>query len=381
MRNLIVSNVVATLVLAGCGPSTTPPDAPKPTSIAQPTRSIHLRASFDDDPTTYIGRFLPDNVSEGDLDENLGAVTRCSAFIKPKVVNASQELDELMYASRSAGGSLGIPVVAKITGESDSQAALRVKYSIAKKMQAEVDAAGLDRCCKEQPDQCTKRYIGEFVSGSGEVFQAATRDASTEAEGATRQVTGDFEMKDSSSWRKVTGFKDMYFAFQATASMSGLAASTPSTDADCGYCDNLPSSLDGKYFCGLSPDAPSEAMSRDYAMRNAREQVVKYLGEYVTSKSETAATLMKGYTEDAQKVTAMSEGLASRVKDQKWCKAQTTSTPEGQKYRSRVLAFVANDQLKSAAKEAVESAIASEEKSGSKRLTKEQLAAIRAAVE
>jgi hypothetical protein len=208
----------------------------------------------------------------------------------------------------------------------------------------------------------------------------ASEDKNAEAEGAARGVSGELEMKDSVAWRKVTGFKEMYFAFQASASMGGLAqASGAASDGDCGFCDNIPSSLDGKYFCGISPDAPSEPMSRDYAMRNAREQVVKYMGEYLTTKSETAATLMKGYTEDAQKVTAMSDGLASRVKDQKWCKAQTTNTPDGLKYRSRVLAFIPNDQLKAATKEAVEAAI--EKEGGAKRLTKEQIAAIRAAVE
>jgi len=158
----------------------------------------------------------------------------------------------------------------------------------------------------------------------------------------------------------VSSFKNTYFAFPTAAAMGSLngasLASSRGSD-DCGWCDNLPSNLDGKYFCGISPDAPSEPMSRDYAMRNAREQVVKFMGEYLTSRSKTQSSLLKGYTDDVQLISAGAEGIASRVKDQRWCKAQTTNTPDGLKYRSRVLAFLPNDQLEGAAKDAIETLI------------------------
>jgi hypothetical protein len=41
-------------------------------------------------------------------------------------------------------------------------------------------------------------------------------------------------------------------------------------------------------------------MARDLAMRNAREQVVKFLGEYSTTASSSGASLVKGYLEDMQ---------------------------------------------------------------------------------
>jgi hypothetical protein len=251
-------------------------------------------------------------------------------------------------------------------------------------MQSEVDAAGLDRCCREQPDQCSKRFIGEFVMGSGQVYQQSGSDSEASAGGTVQGVTGDVEIKGSVAWKKVSSFKDMYFAFQAGAALGQLSLSaSPSTGPagggnDCGWCDSIPSSLDGKYFCGISPDAPSESMSRDYAMRNAREQVVKYMGEYLSTRSKTLASLVKGYEDDVQLISAGAEGLASRVKDQKWCKAETTNTPDGVRYKTRVLAFLPNDQLDGAAKDAIETLIS--KRKAANAITPDQEKALRAIV-
>ena len=64
-------------------------------------------------------------------------------------------------------------------------------------------------------------------------------------------------------------FNAKVLAYGPSAGLTELAGA-PAAD-DCGWCERIPSSLDGKFFCGVSPDAPSEAMSRDLAMRNARE--------------------------------------------------------------------------------------------------------------
>jgi len=359
MRGMI--GIFAAVGAVSCGgAATTPPAAPAPSTLVRPARNIHLRASFDDDPATYIGRFIPDELADGEVDENVAVASRCSQFIKPKVVTSSQEMDEVMFASQKASGSLGVPAAVQASASRESSTALRVKYAIAKKMQSEVDATGLERCCREQPDQCSKRYIGEFVMGTGEVYQQAGNDTQANAGGQYHAVNAEVEVKDSVAWKRVSSFKNTYFAFQSAAAMGSLngasLASSRGSD-DCGWCDNLPSNLDGKYFCGISPDAPSEPMSRDYAMRNAREQVVKFMGEYLTSRSKTQSSLLKGYTDDVQLISAGAEGIASRVKDQRWCKAQTTNTPDGLKYRSRVLAFLPNDQLEGAAKDAIETLI------------------------
>jgi hypothetical protein len=379
MRGVVRAVPLLAAILACGAGAVTPVSAPAPSTLVQPARSIHLRVSFDDDPKTYLGRFIPDALSDAEVDESSAVATRCSQFIKPKIVNSDQELDEVMYASRKASGSLGVAAVAQVSASHDDTSTLRVKYVIAKKMQSEVDAEGLDRCCREQPDQCTRRYIGEFVMGSGQIYQQAEKSTQAGAGGAFHAVTGEVDVKDSVAWKRVSAFKDMFFAFQAAASVNELSSAASSgADDRCGWCDAIPSSLDGKFFCGISPDAPSESMSRDYAMRNAREQVVRYIGEYLSIRSKTQASLLKGYTDDQQLVAASAEGLASRVKDQKWCRPQTSNTPDGLRYQTRVLAFLPNDQLEGAAKDAVQTFIAKKKAANS--ITPDQENGLRALV-
>ncbi len=357
MRRVVRAVPVLAALLA-CGGGVTAPVAPTQGTLVMPTRGIHLRASFDDDPRTYVGRFIPDGVKESEIDETAAVATRCSPFIKPRMVNANQEIDEVMYASQKVSGALGILVVGQVNASHEDINALRVKYVVSRRMQSEVDAEGLERCCRDQPDQCSKRYIGGFVMGSGQIYEQAGAVNQAGAGASVHGVSAEVEVKDSVAWKRVSTFKDMFFAFQAGAGMGQLAVSTVGgADDACGWCDMLPSSLDGKYFCGVSADAPSESMSRDYAMRNAREQVVKYLGEYLSTQSKTQSSLLRGYTDDVQLLSAGAEGLASRVKDQKWCKPQTTNTPDGARYRTRVLAFLPNDQLQGAARDAVETLI------------------------
>ena len=111
----------------------------------------------------------------------------------------------------------------------------------------------------------------------------------------------------------------------------------------CSFCDNIPQSLDGTYFCGVSSASPSESAARDAAMRSAREQAVKYLGEYVSTRATTASDAFRGYLADKEIVTTAAAGLATHVKDQKWCKAEPSDSPDGTLYRSRVLAFLPNE--------------------------------------
>jgi hypothetical protein len=369
---------VFVILIAACGGTQDPvAHAPQPSTLTNvvPSRNIHLRATFDDDPTAYVGRFVPDGAKNEDLDENGATTTRCSKFFKPKVVNTNQEMDEVMYVSRQAAASLGIVPVASVTASTGTSSTLRVKYTITKKIQVETDAEGLDACCKADAKQCSGTIIGEFVMGSGEIMQASSADDSVHGSGITPKVKGGADYKDSTSWKRVSTFKDMYFAFQTTATMGRLAAGdTNAKSDDCSWCDTLPGSLDGKYFCGVSPDAPSESMARDLAMRNAREQTVKFLGEYLTTQSRTTSSL-KGILDDQQFVTAAAQGLASRVKDEKWCKAEQVPTPDGAKYRSRVLAFFPNAQTQGAAKDAIETIISTRKAAG--KLTPAQEADLR----
>ena len=149
----------------------------------------------------------------------------------------------------------------------------------------------------------------------------------------------------------------MYFAFLTTG-----AALPASADASCGWCDNIPPSPEGVYFCGVSPPAPSEAMARDLAMRNAREQVVKLVGEYLSTQATSEASLVQGYLGDRQATSAAASGIASQVKDTRWCPAATTNPPEGPKYTSKVLAFLSHADRKQAALSLLDAMIAAGER-------------------
>ena len=356
-------------LVAACGAANIPPAALQSSTLAAPSRGLHLRAAFDDDASAYVGRFLPDDLPPGEVDENAGATTRCSKFFKTRVVNVDQTLDESMDASNHARASLGVPPLAALAGREDAASKLRVRYHLTKKLLVEPDADKLDACCHADPSQCTGRILGEFYQGSGEIMQASTEASSGRGSMAAEGVVAGGDASEAKGWKRVSTFKDMYFAFQTTKTASGLAAGKGADASDCSWCDKLPGSLDGKYFCGVSPDAPAESMSRDLALRHAREQVVQFLGEKISTESKSTASLMAGYLDDKESVSAMASGVASRVKDERWCREQVP-TPEGMKTRSRVLAFVPNAQLADATRDAVTALVQAKKAAG--KLTKPQ---------
>jgi hypothetical protein len=340
VRTILSAALVTSLVVVSCGGATSQTATVHAESLRlqPPSRSIQLRAAFDKDPSLYIGRFVPDSVAPADIDENAGVVTRCSKFIKPKVVETQQDLDETMFVSHRASASLGFPVFASIDAASAGRDEVRVRYSLTKKIQSDIDADGLDRCCKADPSQCSKTIIGEFVMGTGDVLQSANAANRVSTDVKTpKPMTAQADYRSTDGWKKQTSFNDVYFAFltQPTPLAMGQVASAPN---DCSWCDSVPGSLDGTYFCGVSPDAPDEAASRTLAMRSAREQVVQYLGQSISVTSVSTSNALAGALAEHEVVLAASAGIASQVKDTKWCK-ELTPTPDGVKVRSKVLAF------------------------------------------
>ena len=303
-----------------------------------PSRSIQLRAAFDKDPSVYIGRFIPDSVADSEVDENTAMTTRCSKYIKPKYVEAQQQMDETMFISHKASASLGLPVVATINATSDGRDEVRVKYSLTKKIQSEIDADELAQCCQADSSQCSRRIIGEFLLGTGDVLQSAKETDTLSADvKVPKPITASADYGSDDGWKKKTSFKDVYFAF-LTETTSLAPAAGAANPADCSWCDTIPGSLDGKYFCGVSPDTDGESAARTFALRAAREQVVQYLGQSISVKSTTISYALSSALSDKEVVSAAAEGIASEVKDQKWCK-ERIPTPDGEKIRSKVLAF------------------------------------------
>lgn len=327
--------------------------------VPTPDKSVFMRASFDDDPSNYIGRFLPDSLKPEEVDENQGVTTRCSDFITYKEVGASGSYDEYYNSSTTAGGSVGVPGVASASAQAGQGSTVRVRYDLQKKMRAEIaDKEGFEKCCAAAG--CPAFIIGEFYKGTGEMYQAVGAQAGFDGEGMTPEVMGEVSFKDEVAWRRSNKFQDVYFAFRKQR-VTLAEASDPS---DCSWAQSVPTSLDGTYFVGISEPSASEATARDIAMRNARTQVVKFIGEFLTSSMKTKTSAVEGVLEDETVVTSAAEGLVSRVKDKKWCAPERLDTPKGSMYIVKVLAYLPNEEKAAATQETAKSVEESLKSSG-----------------
>jgi hypothetical protein len=387
MRTRILSSSFGALVIVACGGNASAPSPAAPTSSAvqgvAPSRNIHLRAAFDDNPTIYVGRFVPGDVKGPELDENRAAQTVCSKHFKVNEVGASQELDELVYASSQASGAVGLAAAGAVggaRGDRQSGGVLRVHYKITKKFQVQAEPEGLAACCSKNPGACTNLVVGEFLRGSGEIYATANEERNASGELGVPPVAAKASYSDTSQWRKVQSFQDTYFAFLPVATgdvnvdaKRQAAQAAEQSEKSCEFCNKLPQSDMGLYFCGVSSPSPEEAAGRDNAMQNARTQVVRWLGERLETSSKSLSTTAKGLVTDERFTTAVAKGVASRVKDEKYCSEKENSPEHRTVYR--VLTFVPNDALVEAGQMAVDEVAAT--KSG---LSDKDKAAAREAV-
>lgn len=368
---MIKRNAVLALLLAGCGGANqtveradTPGDSP--VRIDPPKKSVYIRASFDGDPSPFVGRFLPDGTAVTDIDENGAAQTRCSKFIGYEEVKAGGSFDEVFNASTGVAASLGFVAVGQASLTAGQNAGVRVRYTLDKKMRSVVkDADGLDQCCKAAPDQCSDLMVGEFLSGTGEVFQFAGSESGLQASGLLQGGgQGDFDFKNGVAWKRASKFDGLYFAFRTQAARLGGPSLAKADPADCSWADNVPSSLDGTYFVGMSPAVASEATARDKAQLNAQVQAVRYLGQFIQTSVKTKSSAMAGYLEDEENIQAVAQGLTRRLKAEKFCKADAVETPDGLMYTTKVLVFFPKSEEKAAAESAVDMAAADLKKDG-----------------
>jgi len=305
--------------------------------VPPPDKSVFLRASFDDDPSSYLGRFLPDNLQPNEVDENQAVSTRCGEFITMKEVNASGTYDEYYNSSTAAGGSVGVAGVASASAGGGQTSTVRVRYELTKKMQAKItDQAAFERCCKEAG--CPSFIVGEFFKGTGSVFQAVGAQAGFSGEGISPSgVTGELDFKDEVAWKRQSNFTDVYFAFRKQR--VGLGDANGGGADDCAWVNSIPTDLDGTYFVGISVPAATESTARNLAVTDARQQAIRYLGESITTSTRLNTSAMEGILSDNTTLTAAAGGIANYVKDKKWCAAEKLDTPEGAKYVARVLAY------------------------------------------
>lgn len=353
MKKMAILLVGASLMTVACSGS----DKAKPTTefgpeLNGPRKAVYLRASFDDDPTHFIGRFLGNSLEESDIDENRGIQTECSKFVTYKEVNASGTFDEYYNSSTEVTAGFGMnPDVSKLTngttGDGNfghkSGSAVRVQYELTRKLVANIeDPVGFKTCCESSPDNCTDRYIGEFWYGTGELYENKGRSTGGDAKIENQVASGGLTVADGWAWKRATTFNDVFFAFRVTNRTSGEVDS-------CNWADRPPKSDDGQYFVGVSPASPEEDIARTMAMRHARTQAIQYLGEFITATSSNNASVIEGYVQSENVVKSTAEGMANFVKDDRWCPAEKVETPEGVKYITKVLTFFPNAKKAEAA--------------------------------
>jgi hypothetical protein len=315
--------------------------------VAAP-RSLWLRSTFDTDPSLYIGRFLGDVVTPDRLDESAGQQKSCSRFVKYKTVGGGGVLyDEYYNASTGASISAKIPQIATVSVGAQVDRTVRVKYQIDQKLVSYIDDPdGFQACCMRAPDQCTARYIGEFVSGVGAVYFGSGRSVGGKVgmdlaiSGIDSKIFPSLEVKDARTWERSVVFpQPVYFGFKVYD--NAFTGQLP--DWTCESTEVPRSSL-GYYFVGVSEVLDSAAQARDAAATNARRQVVQFLGEQVAtgSTSTTASSTALGTRlQNDTFVTTAAAGLARFVQVVRECPTQVP-LPSGYSYSSKVLAFVPN---------------------------------------
>jgi hypothetical protein len=349
--SVIATFVVATALIglpAHAGGKTRVP----PPEFVPPTANFHLRAAFDTDPVAYLGRFVPDDALVP--DEAAARKTACSQHITVRRVGGGGvEYDEIFEASSAAAIGLGLPRTDLILGGTSGQAAsLRAKYTLTTKMVADIsDPVAFASCCRQNPSECTGRFVSEFIEGTGTIWAARSSSADASVLKALQAGGLDVQAHGGVAWGRARNFPNpVYFAFRVTE--------VPKVDCKA-LIDSPPQSDKGLYFGSISEPMPSEKLAREAAMAGAREQAVKYLGEAIAMGS-VSSTVISGPAnqavarfEDEQFVRRAAEGIARYVKDEISCVEESPSV-SGPRFTVRTLALLPKGALDDAARAALE---------------------------
>ena len=239
-----------------CGPKVA---GPQSMSIA-PSSNVYLRNAFDMDPSSYIGRFVADG--DNNLDEASGMSMSCSQHISYRFVEGGGvKYNEILNVSTSVAAQIGVPLIASAKGGYGSTGVVRVQYELTGKMLSEVeDPDAFAQCCKQQPDQCTHRYIGEFLQGKGAVYTQAQKGSQGKGEGIdpSSGVKGGATFSHGVEWERGIEFPNsVYFAFKVNK--------TPYAEyAQCSdWMNTVPESSEGAYFVGVSDLEPTEEKAKE----------------------------------------------------------------------------------------------------------------------
>lgn len=316
--------------------------APAPASDSLPER-LAARATQPDvmlvppvgEPSPKAGSFvIPYAPAEGQQPDPARVGTHevgpssCTEALVFKKVPASESREELWMVDSGVGARLGLPQFGiQIGGGTRSIAG--IQYQVTEKLIVDGGLQELEICCLRSPEKCTDRYISEYWLGTGALHRMTSTDAAIKTSLKTLDKLGKIDFGATKGWSMASKWEQpMYFAYRTSAFQA------PSCES---YMNDLPE-VDGKVlFTGVSQRVLSEQDARRDAQTDARQQVVRYLGEELKISGD--------------QITSSAEALLSGVKDSLTCLDPIGKTPEGPSYLARVRMYVDREKLDAAMQE------------------------------
>lgn len=296
--------------------------------------SVYLRNTFDTDPSTYVGRFVPAGVT--DLDESNTMILACSKHITTRFIEGGGvSFTEDLSVSTQVAARIGIPLIADASASHASSRSARAEYRLTGKIVAEIpDPDAFAACCKAQPDQCTDRFIGEFIQGTGSLLHEASKETKIDASGTNPSsgINGAGGLERSAGWKRLAEFPEpVYFAFKVNPTGYAKGACPK-------WADEVPTAEGGVYVVGRSDNSRSEQGARNDALGNANGVALQAAGLAGNSLG----------------------GAPMPLRAESWC-VTTSKVRRSTRYAARVLAFVSNESIAEAKKTAEARAVAERE--------------------
>ena len=262
-RRVSLVSLIAVLAASGCAGM-----SQRESHSNAPMSNVHLRNSFDTDPSVYLGRFVPRGAT--DLDEGTAMPLTCSQFVKYRFIDGGGvKVTEAMNVNSQMAARIGVPAVADGKASASRTRQVRVEYVLTGKMVAELtDPAAFEQCCNSNPNQCTDRFIGEFMQGTGTVYREDSNSVAISGQGTnpSNGINGAGGASREKTWTQAIEFPNpVYFAFKVTQTPNNR------TTSSCGaWVDAPPSEPGFVFFVGTSRELRSERAARERAQWDAR---------------------------------------------------------------------------------------------------------------
>ncbi len=252
----------------------------------------------------------------------------CSEALTFKSVAANESREELWLLDAGIGASIGLPQFGVSVG-GGAKSIAGINYQLVDKLVVDGGLKELEECCLRSPEKCTDRYVSEVWRGPGKVHRITGTDSGIKTSLKYLDKLGKIDFATTKGWTMASTWgDDMYFAYRTSAFQA------PSCQS---YMNDL-TEVEGKLlFTGVSRRVLSEQEARRDAQDDARQQVVRYLGEEYKISGDIVST--------------RAEALVSGIKDALTCTDPVEATPEGPAYLARVRMYVDKAAVQAAVEE------------------------------